>query len=258
MPIRASTLAELRNMALQAPRHTPGTVTLDEYTIEYNDALSLYVEIKNIFFEKIYDVRPVSDRPFIVDGGAHLGIAALYYRLRFPASRIVCFEPDPKVNAMLRRNLERNGLGDVAVVEAGLSGTDGTAAFLPDSADGGKIVADDAGAFSIRTEKLSHHLDGPLDILKLNVEGAELPVLRELEEAGHLRAVQHIVLEYHGWPNRPQYLGAILETLDRNGFRYLVHDFDKETNPATKPPFYVEPATLWFSLVYARNPLWNP
>ncbi|RIK70844.1 MAG: methyltransferase [Planctomycetota bacterium] len=40
--------------------------------------------------------------------------------------------------------------------------------------------------------------------------------------------------------------------LARHGFRYLVHDFDRATNPASKPPFRLRRAP-WFCLVYAER-----
>ena len=60
-----------------------------------------------------------------------------------------------------------------------------------------------------------------------------------------------MVVEYHGWPNGEQRLGAILSLLDAQGFRYLVHDLDEQTNPATKPPFRPPGDSPWFTLVYA-------
>jgi hypothetical protein len=48
-------------------------------------------------------------------------------------------------------------------------------------------------------------------------------------------------------------LGDILNLLDRQGFCYLVHDFDAETCPTTKPPFRLTQETTWFCLVYARK-----
>ncbi len=92
-----------------------------------------------------------------------------------------------------------------------------------------------------------------MEFLKLNIEGQELPVLREAEASGRLANVRQMVLEYHGWAGGKQVLGEILNLLDRNGFRYLIHDFDAQTNGATKPPFRWTPETQWFCLVYATR-----
>lgn len=102
-------------------------------------------------------------------------------------------------------------------------------------------------------ERISDYLNEPIDFLKLNIEGEELAVLQEAEASGRLRNVRELVLEYHGWPKGEQRLGAILELLDRQGFRYLIHDFDAESCCASKPPFHLTPQTTWFCLVYARR-----
>ncbi len=114
-------------------------------------------------------------------------------------------------------------------------------------------VANDVGAIEVQIVPLSTSITGTVDFLKLNIEGEELPVLQELESNGSLCLVQQLVLEYHGWPTGDQKLGAILELLDRNDFRYLIHDFDAETGSETKPPFNWHPGKTWFCLIYAAN-----
>ena len=231
-------------------------VHFDGLTIHYADRPSLETQVKDILEQRIYDFTPRRSDPFIVDGGASIGVAALTWKRALPAARVVCFEPDPLALALLRRNLAANGHDDVRIVEAGLSDRDGTAAFRSDGADGGRLTTDPttrrSGTAAITTTRLSRFIDGPVDLLKLNVEGQELPVLRELEAASKLQYVERIILEYHGWPDSPQGLGQILDMLARHGFRYLVHDFDRATNPASKPPFRLRRAP-WFCLVYAER-----
>jgi hypothetical protein len=67
-----------------------------------------------------------------------------------------------------------------------------------------------------------------------NIEGQELPVLEETREG--LANVEQMTVEYHGWPHRPQRLGALLTLLDEAGFRY-----------------HVDGATQWFALVHASR-----
>ncbi|QDV89707.1 2-O-methyltransferase NoeI [Phycisphaerae bacterium RAS2] len=229
----------------------------DGFTIHYADRPSLDTQLKDILGQRIYDFTPRRPDPFIIDGGASIGVATLAWKRAIPAARVLCFEPDQDALALLRRNLAANGHADVTIVEAGLSDHDGTATFQSDGADGGRMSPDPAarptsGNVAITTTRLSRYIDGPVDLLKLNVEGQELPVLREMEAASKLQHVERIILEYHGWPGSPQGLGQILDMLARQGFRYLVHDFDRATNPATKPPFRLRPAP-WFCLVYAER-----
>lgn len=227
----------------------------DGLTIHYSDRPSLETQVKDILEQRIYDFTPRRPDPFIIDGGASIGVATLAWKRANPAARVVCFEPDPQALALLRRNLAANGHDDVRIVEAGLSDRDGAAAFRSDGADGGRLTTESTmphrGA-AITTTRLSRFIEEPVDLIKLNVEGQELPVLRELEAASKLQHVERVLLEYHGWPDSPQGLGQILDMLARHGFRYLIHDFDRVTNPASKPPFRLRRAP-WFCLVYAER-----
>lgn len=252
---------EASDRSARVPKRSPCSATaalqVEELTIHYADRPSLETQIKDILKQRIYDFTPRRPDPLIIDGGASIGVAALAWKRAIPAARILCFEPDPQALTLLRTNLADNGYTDVTIVDAGLSDRDGTAAFLSDGADGGRMTENapsnsPASRHAVPTTRLSRFIDGPVDLLKLNIEGQELPVLRELEAASRLQHIERILLEYHGWPDSPQRLGQILDLLARHGFRYLIHDFDRATNPATKPPFRLR-AAPWFCLVYAER-----
>jgi FkbM family methyltransferase len=246
-------LYRLRRRAAREGRNVPGSVRLSGFDIRYTDLLSLYVEYKDIFMRRIYHFATAEAAPMVIDGGGCIGMSVLYFKRCYPRAKVLCFEPDAQMFALLEQNMRANQLEDVRLVQAGLSDQDGDAAFLPDGSDGGRLVAPGAGAATVRTVRLSPHIDGPVDFLKLNIEGAELPVLRELESSGKLAQVRRLVIEYHGWANDRQKLAPLLELLDRNGFRYVLHDFDEETNPASKPPFAPRLDTTWFCLVGAAR-----
>jgi len=133
-----------------------------------------------------------------------------------------------------------------------LGAVDGVVTFTPDGSAGGRIASSDS-THSIRVERLSPHLREPVDFLKLNIEGQELPVLAECAVAGTLSNVRQMVVEYHGWAGGKQSLGDLLNLLDSEGFRYFVHDFDSETCTTTKPPFRHRPRSHWFCLVHAQR-----
>jgi FkbM family methyltransferase len=244
------TLRRLRRQALVTPRRQPGEAQIDGFSVRYLDLLSLYMEYKDLFAARIYHFDSESSSPRVIDGGGFIGMSVLYTKKTHPGARITCFEPDPDIHAVLRRNVEFNGLRDVELVQAGLGGAGGSAAFLPDGADGGRVV-EEGGTREVQTVPLSTYLEGPVDFMKLNIEGMELPVLEEA--ADRLPQVRELVIEYHGWPGEPQRLGPLLDVLDQSGFRYLVNHFDYETNAALRPPFSLNRETRWFALVYARR-----
>jgi FkbM family methyltransferase len=231
----------------------PGTLAhYSGYTVRITDGPNFYMQCKDEFMRRIYHFEAQRPDPLIIDGGSNMGIAILYFKYAYPRARIIGFEPDPAIFRVLQENVSRNRLTDVKLINASLGTESGTATFLADGSAAGRIRSGE-NSVTVRVERLSDHLTEPVDFLKLNIEGEELPVLQEAAASGKLRTVRELVLEYHGWAKEEQRLGAILDLLDRHGFRYLIHDFDVETCAASKPPFRWTPQTTWFCLVYARR-----
>lgn len=235
-------------------RKPEGIAKFKGFRVAYTDKLSFYMEYKDIFFHRIYHFEAQTAAPSILDGGGCIGMSALYFKSVYPRAKIVCFEPDEKLFRLLQTNLEQNHIHDVELLQAALSDHDGTAHFQANASDEGRILSakTDAAAL-VNTVRLSSYLTMPVDFLKLNIEGQELPVLLEIEASGKLPNIREMVIEYHGWAGAEQRLGDLLNLLKRNGFRYVVHDFDDETCGASKPPFRWTPQTDWFCLVYAKQ-----
>jgi hypothetical protein len=99
--------------------------------------------------------------------------------------------------------------------------------------------------------RLSSYLDEPVDFLKINIEGAEWEALAD--SGDRLQLVNEMVIEYHHLPGLPRTLHDILSLLHRQGFEYLVNDFDSETNGGVQPPFRLAPDSRYFLLIYARR-----
>ncbi len=214
------------------------------------DLLSFYIAAKDIFLHGIYDFSSDKEEPFVIDGGGHIGISVLRIKQQHPGARIIVFEPDPDSLALLNLNIKANNLKGIEVVPMGLSDRDGDAPFCSGRNDGSTLFGKDINT-SIKVTRLSRHLKHHIDFLKLNIEGAELPVLQECGNL--LKNVGFTVIEYHGFPELGDRLHSILEILNKNGFRYMIHDFDLETNSVTKPPFRVTPYLRYYLLISACN-----
>jgi FkbM family methyltransferase len=138
--------------------------------------------------------RELREGDVVVDVGAHIGVHALTAarRLReLGGGRVVAFEPAADSAAALRRAADANGL-DVEVVQAGLGEEEGTIELFGDPRYG----AFDAGVRSQfgQGERVGsapmHVFDAwteatgleRLDVVKLDVEGAEILALRGMRE----------------------------------------------------------------------------
>ena len=248
---KSAQISQLRRRFANA---APGSlVKYLDFEMRITDGRSFYIQLKDEFVHGIYHFDTDNARPVIIDGGSNIGVSILYFKRLYPHARVIGFEPDPAIFRMLSENIERNHLHDVEVFELGLADNEGTTTFLADNSASGQFGQGE-NSITVRVATLSKYIDGPVDFLKLNIEGQELPVLQELESSGKLGQVRELVFEYHGWAGQEQRLGELLTLLDRNGFRYFVHDFDDETGYATKPPFRWRPDTVWFCLVYAVRP----
>ncbi len=246
-------LADLKADVWDLPANAVIDLADSGLTIRITDGPNAYMQYKDVFVHGIYRFRSDNPSPVIIDGGGNMGISVLGFKTDHPQSTVTVFEPDPSIATLLRENLTRNGMAaGVRVVEAGLAGETGTVTFAADASAGGQVTESNANT-TIDVVQLSDFIDGEVDFVKLNIEGQELPVLRDLEASGAIKKIKRIVLEYHGWAGGDQCLGDILNLLARNGFRYLVHDFDRETCTTSKPPFRYRPKAHWFCLVYGER-----
>ena len=245
-------LARLRRRLWDRP---PGCLLkIGRYRLRITDGPNAYMQFKDVFVRGIYRFTRDRPDPLIIDGGSNMGISVLGFKHDHPDCRVIAFEPDPALCRLLAENLRRNDVTEgVTLNEAGLGDENATVSFAADGSAGGKVVDGVAGQ-TVKVQRLSSYLNDPVDFLKLNIEGAELTVLQECARAGVLRNVRKMVVEYHGWPDSPQTLGDLLNLLDGQRFRYLVHDFDPETCSITKPPFRLRPRAPWFCLVHAQRP----
>lgn len=218
-------------MAASVPRRTPGSIRLLDYDLEYADLVSFCPQFHEIFVDRGLAFRTASATPRILDCGANIGAASLFFKREYPNARITAYEADPALCAMTRSNLDRNGAGDIEVVHAALWTSTGEVTFLAEGSDSGMIggLAGASDAFVARTVtvpslRLRDVLAGErVDLLKLDIEGAEDAVLRDCEPV--LDRVNAIVMDLHEFDPRDRQSPRVFECLSRAGFLYSVDDF---------------------------------
>lgn len=160
----------------------------------------------------------------VFDVGANLGAYTLLFaQWAGPSGKVVAFEPAPASIAGLRRLVALNDLRDrVEIVEAAVSGAVGTARFASAGLSGANALVDAAhsggGVITVPTTSLdafceARHLRP--DVIKIDVEGAELDVLRGARRTLSLATVQAF-LELHpaSWRSRGISAASIRAELD--------------------------------------------
>lgn len=192
--------------------------------IEFNQRFWYLSTYHEIMVDEIYRFRCDTPSPRIVDCGANIGLSVIYFKHRFPDARIVAFEADPQVFHLLRKNVQTFRLADTVLYQAAVWDRDGEVSFAPDGGVGGKVVeaSTSPSPVTVPAVRLRNYLDQDTALLKIDIEGGELPVLRDCRD--RLARVSRVFVEYHSVPGHPQSLSEILTILQDAGFRYHIKD----------------------------------
>ncbi len=157
---------------------------------------------KKIFIDEEYAVPFTSPTHSILDLGANTGMATLYFHRAFPNAQIVTVEPDPANFELLTRNL--NGIPTVKPIRAAVWTHDGEIQLVdPGIGAWGLQVSENAtsSAPSVSVPAISlpsllrEFPSGHLDLLKIDIEGAEKEILENADS--WIPAVNAIVIELH-------------------------------------------------------------
>lgn len=156
---------------------------------------------EQIFIRRDYDIAIDSKPEFIIDGGAYIGLSAIYFANRFPEAKIIAVEPAGINYEMLKRNTSKyNNITtfnaalwserkSLAVKDEGL----GEWGFLIKEVDDSNLESIDGITIE---DLLGTSGFTSIDILKLDVEGSEVELLSENYE-NWLSKVKVMIIELH-------------------------------------------------------------
>lgn len=175
-----------------------------------------FIEIGYVFTEvfirdEYRHWEPENTNPRIIDLGGDPGsIAALYWKYRAPEAKVTIVEANPSTAKVMRKNLHRRGLDDVEIVNAAVAQDDqgtttlnlhrpGTGWHTQDYIGNAATSSDGLYAVEVPKVKLSSLIkDGEVvDLLKIDIEGMEGEVIKELAASGKMGQVKQIIMEFH-------------------------------------------------------------
>jgi FkbM family methyltransferase len=141
---------------------------------------------------------PVS--PLIVDLGANIGLTLLDYARRFPDATLVGVELDAGNADLARRNTAV--ATDCTVLQGGIVGAPREYVNYQAPATvnhhGYSVGQGDLKAPAITMEELLSHVpDRPIDLLKMDIEGAERELLESPAAASWAKRVKLLMIEIH-------------------------------------------------------------
>jgi FkbM family methyltransferase len=228
-------LFKLAFLKILAKKQTNVSVRLFGFTIEnYNYRLLDYL-IKEVFVANEYYFKSDNESPIIFDCGANIGMATLFFKWLYPKSIVYAFEPQKSTFDILERNIKVNNLQNVHYFNLALSDSNGFIEFFgeDDSNLMSSIIQQRSVGNKIKVEcrKLSEFIIQPIDLIKIDVEGAENLIMKDLVESKLLNrnTLKQIVMEYHHKiGTEKSNLGNFLLPFEKENYEYQVRtEFSK-------------------------------
>lgn len=178
--------------------------------------------LREIFIEDIYD-QHLPENAFILDCGAHIGLSVIYLKSICPSAHIICFEPDTKNLALLRKNILSHQLQDVEIRNEAVWNENTSLHFIQEGNMGSKIGENlSSNTVTVKASRLKDFLNRKVDFLKLDIEGAEYKVLKDIAE--NLGNIDKMFIEYHGTFDQNKELLEILELVSKAGFKFYIKE----------------------------------
>lgn len=214
----------LRDTLRRLETSTPGadeTVTLQlRSPIRSSVTLRLLGSDMAMFEEVVKDqvyesvLEHVSDCRTFVDLGANIGLASLYFATRFPKAKAIAVEPNDDTFSVLSKNLSQlaNAQLHKAAVWSHEATLDGSF-DRPDHFSAFQVHENGSGALKGITMQTIVG-DDQIDILKIDIEGAETEVFKG--DLSWLKQVRCIAIEFHDNSRAESNFDHIMST---NGFR---------------------------------------
>lgn len=181
--------------------------------------------LQEIFVEDIYKFEPSNAELNILDCGANVGMSIIYLKELFPNSKIKAFEPDPFVFRQLQKNINEFQLKNVEIINRAIWTEQKTLTFQSDGSLGGKITDEKQGnknIINVQAVRLKDFIKEKIYFLKMDIEGAEYEVIKDIKEDLHL--IENLFIEYHSNAEEQHHLIEMLSWINDAGFRFYIKE----------------------------------
>jgi len=187
--------------------------------------------VREIFIEELYK-QELQPNPYIIDCGANIGLSVIYAKEHYPGARIIAFEPDDMNFSLLEDNIKSFGYSNISLKKEAVWIANTELEFAGLGSMSSKINHNSGLATkTVKATRLRDLLSEKVDFLKIDIEGAEYAVLKDIRDS--LQNVKNLFVEYHGNFNQTGELTDMLTGIDEQGFSYYI----KEAAPVYVTPF---------------------
>ncbi len=187
--------------------------------------------IKEIFLDEIYK-QDLPAEPYIIDCGANIGLSVIYMKWKYPGAEIVAFEPDEQNFNLLEKNVRSFGFSRVTLKKEAVWIENTILKFASEGSMSSKIeTVKNGGTIDVKAMRLKDYLNRKVDFLKIDIEGAEFLVIKDIRD--NLHFVNNLFVEYHGNFIQQNELAELIDVIKNCGFTYYI----KEATEVYKTPF---------------------
>lgn len=231
--------------------------------MEFFQVKDLLIQFREIVLHEQYRFETSEKEPLIIDGGADVGMAILYFKWLYPQCRILAFEPNPMMYRICKANIWHNRWDNVEALPYALSDRDADSRFyINDSMpmasrleccmlDNG--VEENGRVVMVPGRRLSSYINNAVHFLKLDVEGMECRIMEEISSS--LDYVQGGFIEYHyDHCLKNNSLAEIIKLIETSGFICRIVD---QPNRALEKLYYSAPYSSdkrWSSGIFFTTP----
>jgi FkbM family methyltransferase len=179
----------------------------------------------------------------VLDLGANIGWYSLVAGTTLKGSgRVVAFEPEPTIGAILERNIVRNGLRNVEIVRAAVVDRETNACFVttPHHVGDHHLVEGPTNEPTMTVAVTSidaqwRRLGVTIDLIKIDTQGAELAIFRGMRELLSTQSRKPVIITEF-WPHGLRRFGAnaadLIDLMESFGYEaFLIDDLAKAARP---------------------------
>lgn len=196
--------------------------TSDNFPINVyaDDLIGRHILMSGGFDRSIVQILLDHSQPddVLLDIGSNIGYVSAVFLTHVRGSKAICIEPQPGVVDLLRKNMEQFG-NRAKVVPIGLSDDDGMLRFHlnPVNRGASRVTADGETEIRVRAAHSVLNAMPRVDLIKIDVEGLEEPILRSMEPELRRLRPRAILFEDQTRAASPE--GVIGSVLVRSGYR---------------------------------------
>jgi FkbM family methyltransferase len=208
------------------PRYKYTETLLLGKRIKIVDAPTFLSSLEEIFSNEIYKFSTTNNAINIIDCGANIGLATIYFKKKYPDAKVIAFEPDPYIFKAMKDNILSFGYKDVDFRNEAISDSDSIVNFCIEGGHSGMIVSESLAKDivpikAVRLKNVMEQMD-EITFLKIDIEGHEVNVIPDIAE--QLKKVKFLFLEYHSFVDADQQLGDLLNIIQQAGLRYYLSE----------------------------------